>query len=172
MFYYLWYSTVESSLKPSHLLLFVAPCSMSSYIKNDICSITYGTPLLSPVWNLPIFYFLLHLVPCLVTLRMIYVFFYLWYSTVGSSLKPSHLLLFVAPCSMSSYIKNDICYITYCTPLLSPVWNLPIFYFLLHLVPCLVTLRMIYVLLLMVLHCWVQFETVPSSTFCCTLFHV
>ena len=72
MFYYLWYSTVESSLKPSHLLLFVAPCSMSSYIKNDICtviqfvlfvapcsmssyikndicSITYGTPRLSLV---------------------------------------------------------------------------------------------------------------------------
>ena len=137
MFYYLWYSTVGSSLKLSHLLLFVAPCSMSSYIKNDII-----------------------------------MFYYLWCSTVESSLKPSHLLLFVAPCSMSSCINNEICSFTYGTPLLGPVWNLPIFYFLLHLVPCLVTLRMIYVLLLMVLHCWVQFETFPSSTFCCTFFHV
>ena len=171
MFYYLWYSTVGSSLKPSHILLFVAPCSMSSYIKNDICYITYGTPLLGPVWNRPIFYILLHLVPCLVTLRMIYVLL-LMVLHCWVQLKPSHLLLFVAPCSMSSYTKNDICSITYGTPLLSPVWNLPIFYFLLHLVPCLVTLRMRYVLLLMVLHCWVQFETFPSSTFCCTLFHV
>ena len=171
MFYYLWYSTVESSLKPSHLLIFVAPCSMSSYIKNDICSITYGTPLLSPVWNLPIFYFLLHLVPCLVTLRMIYVLLLMvLHCRVQFETFPSST--FCCTLSMSSYIKNDICSITYGTPLLGPVWNRPIFYFLLHLVPCLVTLRIIYVLLLMVLHCWVQFETFPSSTFCCTLFHV